>query len=280
MLQQSKLTTSLSHPAKDDAVKSMTPMSKSSSLSFDELVHDGNTASVDGWDFSWFNGRATEERPSWGYAKALSDRMSKATAGLDLQTGGGEVLNTVEKFPPLMAATESWPPNLALASKRLGARGVVVVNCYNLSSLPFADEVFDLVVSRHPITVPWDEVARILQPGGTYFAQQIGHRSVYEVREFLLGPQPDNESLYPETARAEAEAAGLEVIQLQFQKTKIEFFDVGAVIYYLRKVVWLIPDFTVKKHRDKLMEMHEHIQTHGSFVAYSSRFLIEARKPM
>ncbi|KAF9556803.1 hypothetical protein EC968_007938 [Mortierella alpina] len=253
--------------------------SKMSHLSFEELVHDGNTSSVDGWDFSWFEGRATEERPSWGYAKAMSERMGQSTAAVDLQTGGGEVLNTVKTFPPLIAATESWPPNLAISSKRLAPRGALVVAHQDPHPLPFADEVFDLIVSRHPITVCWDQICRVLRPGGTYFAQHVGHRSVFEVREFLLGPQPDNMERHPDTTRAAAEAAGMEVMELKFERTKIEFFDVAAVIHYLRKIVWLVPDFSVEKYADKLKEMHEHIQMHQSFVAYSSRFLIVARKP-
>ncbi|KAF9946759.1 hypothetical protein BGZ72_011158 [Mortierella alpina] len=263
----------------DQVMRSEVCKSKMSHLSFEELVHDASTCSVDGWDFSWFDGRATEERPSWGYAKALSDRMARATAGLDLQTGGGEVLNTVERFPPLMAATEFWPPNLALASKLLGPRGVVVVAIDHDMPLPFADENFDLVVSRHPIGICWDQVYRILCPGGTYFAQHVGHRSAFEILEFFTGPQPDNISREPNTTKFEAQAAGLEVVELKFERTKMEFFDVGAIIYYLRKVVWLIPDFSVEKYADKLKEMHEHIQTHRSFVAYSSRFLIVAHKP-
>lgn len=60
--------------------------------SFERLVAEGESAPVDGWDFAWFEGRATEERPSWGYARMLRDRLPRAGAVLDLQTGGGEVL--------------------------------------------------------------------------------------------------------------------------------------------------------------------------------------------
>lgn len=127
--------------------------------------------------------------------------------------------------------------------------------------------------------VCWDQIYRVLCPGGTYFAQHVGHRSGFELSEFFLGPQPDNMDRDPDMTRAEAQAAGLEVVDLKFERTKMEFFDVGAVIHFLRKVVWLMPDFSVEKYADKLKEMHEYIQTHQSFVAYSSRFLIVARKP-
>jgi hypothetical protein len=33
---------------------------------FEESVAEGEAAPVEGWDFSWFQRRATEERPSWG----------------------------------------------------------------------------------------------------------------------------------------------------------------------------------------------------------------------
>jgi hypothetical protein len=43
-----------------------------------------------------------------------------AEAALDDETGGGEVLAGVPALPPLMAATESWPPNVTPGPIRLG----------------------------------------------------------------------------------------------------------------------------------------------------------------
>ncbi|MCX0245754.1 SAM-dependent methyltransferase, partial [Streptomyces drozdowiczii] len=44
---------------------------------FDALVAEADSVSVDGWDFSWLDGRATEQRPSWGYARAMGERMGR-----------------------------------------------------------------------------------------------------------------------------------------------------------------------------------------------------------
>jgi hypothetical protein len=63
------------------------------------------------------------------------------------------------------------------------------------------------------------------------------------------------------------------------ERLRVEFFDVGAVVYFLRKVVWTVPDFSVERYRDRLRELHRHIEAEGSFVAHSSRVLVEARKP-
>ncbi|MFB9688479.1 methyltransferase domain-containing protein [Amycolatopsis plumensis] len=245
---------------------------------FEDLVAEAEAVSVEGWDFSWLDGRATEARPSWGYQRLLGARLASARAALDLETGGGEVLDGCPSLPPLMVATESWPPNIAKASARLRPRGVDVVAT---AGFPFRDAVFDLVSSRHPVTTGWREIARVLRPGGTYFSQQVGPASVFELVEFFLGPQPEEArtSRHPDRAVRAAEAAGLEVIDLRSESLRTEFFDIGAVVYFLRKVIWMVPGFTVGQYRDKLRELHERIERDGSFAAHTTRFLIEARKP-
>jgi SAM-dependent methyltransferase len=247
---------------------------------FDALVAAADSVSVDGWDFSWLDGRATEERPSWGYQRAMGERLARARAALDIQTGGGEVLAGAPKFPPLMVATESWPPNLAKATALLHPRGAVVVADEDEPPLPFAAEAFDLVTSRHPVTVWWDEIARVLRPGGTYLSQHVGPASAFELVEFFLGARPDavKSARHPDRAREGAAAAGLEVLDLRAESLRMEFFDIGAVVYYLRKVIWMVPGFTVAAYRDRLRAMHEHIESQGSFTATVTRFLIEARK--
>ncbi len=235
---------------------------------------------MDGWDFSWLEGRATEERPSWGYQRSMSRRLAAVSAALDIQTGGGEVLAGAEKLPPTMAATESWPPNVAKATTLLHPLGVVVVADPDEPPLPFADGAFDLVTSRHPATVWWEEIARVLRPGGTYFAQHVGPASVWELVEYFLGPQPEaRRKRHPDEESAAAKAAGLEIVDMRTERLRMEFFDIGAVVYFLRKVLWTVPGFTVDQYRDRLRELHEKIEAEGSFTAHSSRTLVEARKP-
>jgi SAM-dependent methyltransferase len=248
---------------------------------FEELVAEADSVSVDGWDFSWLDGRATEQRPSWGYQRAMGERWARASAALDIQTGGGEVLAAAPVVPPVAVATESWPPNIAKATRLLHPRGVVVVADRDDPPLPFADAAFDLVTSRHPVRTWWDEIARVLMPGGTYFSQQVGPASVFEVVEYFLGPQPEESrrGRHPEDALKEAETAGLEVADLRAETLRTEFFDIGAVVYFLRKVIWMVPGFTVEQYRDRLRELDEQIRRDGPFVAHTTRFLIEARKP-
>ncbi|MFF3483633.1 class I SAM-dependent methyltransferase [Streptomyces sp. NPDC002701] len=249
--------------------------------SFQELVDEAEAAPTDGWDFSWFEGRATEERPSWGYARAMGERLAGAAAALDIQTGGGEVLASAPRLPRLTVATEGWPPNVARATALLHPRGAVVVASPEDAPLPFGDGAFDLVVSRHPVTPHWTEIACVLRPGGTYFAQHVGPASAFEVVEYFLGPGPEAQrgNRHPDGERAGAEAAGLEVVEVRAERLRMEFHDIGAVVHFLRKVVWMVPGFTVDAYRPRLLRLHERIRAEGPFVAHSSRHLIEARKP-
>jgi SAM-dependent methyltransferase len=248
--------------------------------SFEELVTEADSVSVDGWDFSWLDGRATEERPSWGYQRAMGERWARASAALDIQTGGGEVLAAAPVVPAVAVATESWPPNIAKATGLLHPRGIVLVADQDDPPLPFADAAFDLVTSRHPVQTWWEEIARVLKPGGTYFSQQVGPSSVFEVVEYFRGPQSEEtrRNRHPEDARKAAEAAGLEVVDLRAETLRTEFSDIGAIVYFLRKVIWMVPGFTVEQYRDRLSELDRQIRRDGPFVAHTARFLIEARK--
>jgi SAM-dependent methyltransferase len=176
-------------------------------VTFEELLAEGAAVPVEGWDFSWFEGRATEERAPWGYSRLLGGRLAQARASLDLQTGGGEVyafaLRRATRRPDVVAATESWPPNLAVARRTLA---------------------------------PWQA-------------------EVNEVAE-------DGDLPFPDGAA-----------------TRVEFSDVAAVVHFLRKVVWTVPDFTVERYRDRLRDLHHVIERDGRFVAHSQRYLVEARTP-
>jgi SAM-dependent methyltransferase len=255
------------------------PVRVDASPTFEELLAEGASVPVEGWDFSWFEGRATEERAPWGYARLVGQRMASAAAALDIQTGGGEVLAQIPHPPPVLAATESWPPNVEIARRNLARLGASVVAVDDDADLPFPADSFDLVVSRHPVELRWDEVTRVLTPGGTFLSQQVGAGSVRELTDAMMGPQVPSQRRSPRRAVRDAEAADLVVQDLRSAALEMKFYDVAAVIVFLRKVIWIVPGFTVERYRPQLAEVHRRIQADGSFAAHSQRFLIEARKP-
>ncbi|WP_327151802.1 class I SAM-dependent methyltransferase [Nocardia sp. NBC_01329] len=245
--------------------------------SFDELVSEAEAADTSGWGFGWLDGRATEERPPWGYARLLAQRLAAARSALDIDTGGGEVLAEASVLPPSMHATESWPPNAARARRRLSKRGAEIVQTAPGDSLPFPDRSFDLVTARHPVRPDWPEIHRVLAGGGHYFAQHVGPGSAFALIEHFLGPLPEQRMRRdPAGEAAAAEAAGLTVVDLRTARCRMEFFDIGAVVWILRKCVWWVPDFSVDRYRDVLLDLDRGMRDGCPLVAYSTRHLIDA----
>ncbi|MBM2622542.1 SAM-dependent methyltransferase [Actinoplanes sp. LDG1-06] len=237
---------------------------------FDALLDEAAAVPLEGWDFAWFEGRATEQRPGWGYADLVAERLGPARRALDVQTGGGEVFSyAIRKAHPtgMVVATEAWMPAAAKAT---------VPHVVATDGLPFRDGSFDLVVSRHPVGTDWAGTARVLAEGGTFLSQQIGAGSNRELSEAMMGPLPPPERQHPEQIRAAAEGAGLRVRRLEAVRLRAEFYDVAAVAHFLRKVVWTVPGFTIGKYRDQLRAVHEEITVKGMFVSHATRVLIEA----
>jgi hypothetical protein len=240
--------------------------------SFDDLVGEAERAPIDGWDFGWLEGRATEERPSWRYFDLVAARVPTVASLLDVQTGAGTMIADLATLPPLTVASEGHGPNVAEAAQRLRRRGAHLVwTQEDRPALPFACGTFDLVTSRHPVAraaagrhlpVPAGRAVQPAQPQrGADGAAAAGSR-----RD-------------PELARRAAERAGLVVTELRHERPLTTFLDIGAVVYFLRLVVWIVPGFSVATHRDRLLALHERIEREGPFTSHASRFLIEATKP-
>lgn len=244
--------------------------------SFEELVADAERAEVTGWGFGFLDGRATEVRPPWGYARLLAGGLARVDSALDIDTGGGEVVAEAPVLPPGMTVTESWPPNAEHARQLLGPRGVAVVDTTPGGPLPFADGSFELVTSRHPVSPDWPEIARVLAPGGRYLAQHVGPGSAFELIERLLGFRPDASARDPDAEAADARRAGLRIVDLRRVRCRMEFYDIGAVVWILRKCPWWVPDFSVDGYRDQLQDMDIQMRGGNPVVAHSTRHLIEA----
>lgn len=248
--------------------------------SFDELLTEAAAADVTGWEFDWLNSRATEERPAWGYANLLADRVGHVQSALDIDTGGGEVLAEAPVLPPQMVVTEAWAPNAQRARELLAPRGVQVVETKENAALPFPDRSFHLVTARHPVRPDWAEIHRVLKPEGHYFAQHVGPASAFELIEHFLGPlTTQRKARDPQRESAAAQAAGLVISDLRTARGRMEFYDVGAVVWILRKCPWWVPDFSIDKYRDKLAQLDAQMRDGAPVVAHSTRHLIEARRP-
>ncbi|MEE1650125.1 methyltransferase domain-containing protein [Brachybacterium sp. J144] len=244
------------------------------------LLAEAASADVDGWGFDWLVDRATEERPPWAFHRLLAAAVAEAHVAVDLDTGGGEVLGGCPRLAREQHVTESWPPNAELARSRLGPRGAHVHETAFGAPIPLPDGAADLVTSRHPIDPAWGEIARVLAPGGEYLAQHVGPGSAFALIEEFSGPTTPEQrrGRHPEDEAAAAEAAGLEVLELREARLRMEYSDIEAIAWILRKCPWWVPGFTVEGHRGTLLALDRRIRAEGPFVAHSTRHLIRARK--
>jgi SAM-dependent methyltransferase len=247
---------------------------------FDDLVREGDRASVDAWDFTWLDGRATEDRPSWRYFDRVAERVRDVSSVVELQAGTGSMIGRLPALPAFAVATDGFAPSIATAAPRLRERHVhLAVTSQVVPGLPFAGATFDLVVSRHPVDVWWDEITRVLRPGGVYFAQHVGAHSLRDLAELFVQPWPETSRRDPTLEARAAQAAGLVVNDLRSERTRVAFHDIGAVVYFLRLVPWIVPDFSVDRYGNELRRLHERIERDGVYETTSSRTLIDAAKP-
>jgi Methyltransferase domain len=142
---------------------------------FDDLADGAERVLIEAWDFGWLDGRAVEDRPTWRYFDRVVERVAGVSTLLEVQAGVGPVIGSLPSPARLSVATEGFAPSVAVAAPRLRSRGVrLVVTSQTVRGMPFAKESFELMISRHPVEVWWQEIDRVLQPGGTYFAQHVG----------------------------------------------------------------------------------------------------------
>lgn len=73
--------------------------------------------------------------------------------------------------------------------------------------------------------------------------------------------------------------SGLRILGWREQGTTTTYRNIGAVVYTLLHVPWLIDDFHVEHYRDRLYSLHQQIQREGPFTTRGYSYLIEAQKP-
>lgn len=256
-------------------------MSESSSLphrSFDELVHEGTTAPLEGWDFSFLHGRTETQPLPWDYHDIAADLVVQGRRVLDVDTGGGETFSSLRP-PRGSVAVEPYHPNVVVAARRLEPLGVTVIE-RTTDLLPVDDGSCDLVLNRHGY-LHAAETYRVLPPGGRLLTQQVGTRNDVELNEDLEIPTKVDPTL--PTALTDLiddmERAGLVIRDAREAFVVSRFLDVGAVVFQLRAVPWQAPGFNVGRYRNQLRRIHDHIAETGGFEVRHQRFLIQADKP-
>ena len=266
-------------PDKNETIDSRLKMQKRQQLVAEWLAEE-QIAHMKGWDFSHIHGRYEEEDDlPWDYKTVIQKYLTPDSKILDIDTGGGEFLLSLQHPYEKTSATEAWPPNIQLCRETLLPLGIDFRAADGKGKLPFENETFDMVVNRHGDFCP-EEIYRVLKPDGIFITQQVGAENDRELVALLLGP--DTELPFPEqylnVAEEKFEAAGFEILDGQESFSAIRFYDVGALVWFARIIEWEFPGFSVEGNKKRLFEAQKILEKNGVLEGRTHRFLLAARK--
>ena len=236
-------------------------------------------AHIHGWDFSHIEGRYMEEDDlPWDYREEILGYLKPEMRILDIDTGGGEFLLSLNHPHTHTAATENYPPNVDLCRETLLPLGIDFRAAEGKEMLPFEDASFDMVINRHGDFNP-SEIYRVLKPSGLFITQQVGAENDRELVELLCGqtdlPFPDQ---YLKITADRFSQTGFEILDGRECFRPIRFYDVGALVWFARIIEWEFPGFSVDSCLDRLLQAQNVLEDQGSICGEIHRFFMVCSK--
>lgn len=239
-----------------------------------ELWKKDEEMSFGGWDFSYLDNRWEEEKLPWDYKAILKKYLKPDYQLLDMGTGGGEFLLSLNHPYGKTSVTEAWEPNVKLCEEKLSPLGICVRQVYEDTELPFEDNTFDMIINRHE-SYNVKEVKRILKPNGIFITQQVGGKNNEILSKRVI---KDFISQYPNVnlnyALEEIERNSFEILYKDEYFPCLRFYDVGAIVYFAKIIEWEFPCFSVDRCFDELCNMHEELKKKPYIESYEHRFII------
>jgi SAM-dependent methyltransferase len=233
-----------------------------------------------GWDFSYISERTSEEPLPWNYDEIVRKHLNSNSLLLDMGTGGGEYLLSLNHPYCNTFATEAFPPNFELCQNKLKPLGIDVRQVFNDNLLPFEDQMFDIIINRHE-SFDVNEVYRLLKPGGLFITQQVGGLNNKEISKFLIS---DFKEIISSEHTLENNITllknrGLIILRSNEHFPKLKFFDVGALVYFAKIIEWEFPNFSVEDCFRQLCNLQLLIEQQGFIESIEHRFIIIAQRP-
>ena len=252
-------------------------------MNLDKLIEylksEENKAKIHGWDFSYVEGRYEEDTNfPWDYKKKILENLKPSMKILDIDTGGGEFLLSLNHPYENTSAMEGFLPNVKICEENLLPLGIDFREG-NCEKIPFEDEKFDMVINRHG-DFNENEIYRVLKKGGLFLTQQVGADNDRELVELLL-PQLKkikfpNQRL--EIVSGKFKKAGFEILEEYESLNSMKFYEIGALVWFAKIIEWEFIDFSVDKCLNELLKAKEQIEKEGFVKGTTHRFFLIARK--
>jgi len=233
----------------------------------------------EGWDFSYISSRKAYEHLPWDYDNIIRQYLTPSSILLDMGTGGGEYLLTLNHSYQNTYATEAYIPNFELCKRTLMPLGIEVRQVFDDNYLPFEKNMFDIIINRHE-AFNIREVCRLLKPNGLFITQQVGGLNNKELSRFLINDF--NEIISSEhNLKNNVELIkdqGFTIIKEDEFFPITRYFDIGALVYYSKIIEWEFPRFSVEKCFQQLCKLQSIIEQKGYIESKEHRFIIVAQK--
>ena len=246
---------------------------------FKHIQSEEACARIHGWDFSHIHGRYEEENDLlWDYKAEILRRLTPEMKILDIDTGGGEFLLSLNHPHKNTYAMEGYKPNAELCMQTLTPLGIHFKEG-NAGKIPFEDEFFDMVINRHGDFCA-EEISRVLKKGGLFITQQVG---AYNDRELVSLLQNENAPVpFPEQtleiAKEKFKQAGFTVEKAQEHFGCIRLYEIGALVWFARIIEWEFVGFSGDKYLPQIENAQRQIEKDGSVSGRTHRFFLVCQK--
>ena len=230
--------------------------------------------SFKGWDFSYLKHRWQEEPLPWNYEEIIRAYLKPEYRLLDMGTGGGEFLLTLNHPYHNTSVTEMWAHNVKVCQEKLSHLGIEVKQILSDDDLPFNDNTFDLIINRHD-SYDVKEIKRILKPDGLFITQQVGGRNNIALSKKLIQNfKPQYEDNNIKFRANELEEKGFKVLKKDEHYPYLRFYDVGAIVYFAKIIPWEFPDFSVDKCFRQLVDLQSQLEHRSYIESLEHRFIL------
>ena len=231
----------------------------------------------EGWDFSHLDGRWQQEPLRWDYKHTVLTTLKPSDKLLDMGTGGGEFLLSLNHPTHLTYATEGYMPNYRLGQRKLVPLGIHLRHIEHDYEVPFDDDLFDVVINRHE-SFDIKEVRRVLKSGGIFITQQVGGKNNVDLSRKLIPHYTHHMHTYGlSSMQNKLKLNDFDVLISDEQLAVLKFFDVGAVVYFAKTIEWEFPGFSVEKCFDKLLMLQKELEAKGYVETTEHRFYLLAQ---
>ena len=254
-------------------------MEKEALLKYLKEEEEKAISSFSGWDFSYLDGRWDDEELPWDYKKVVLKYLKPDLRLLDIGTGGGEFLLSLNHPYFNTSVTEGYEQNYQLCLKKLSPLGVKVFNYKGDEKLnEITDNCYDIVINRHE-SYDEKELYRILKPNGIFITQQVGAFNNNDLACFF---DENHQNQFPEMTFDDSIKRlvnnNFDIVYSEEYYPLLKFYDLGAIAYFAKIIEWEFINFNVEDNIEKFMILQDELSYKGYIESKEHRFIIVARK--